>query len=138
MEKIKVLVVECDKEPYTKEIKNTLKEKQKLVDGHIQFYELENDVDLICNEEGKVFSYRMNRIVKNDIICGTFIVTGQRDGDSISLTEAQIKKYKNYFSLKSQSVPLALVKNKFTESCDLLGVDLTDIHLLLDICNIDK
>ena len=96
MDKIKVLIVENTLNPYIKEITNTLEEKQKIVGGLIQITELENNVDLIYNEESKILNLEMNRIIKNDVVCGTFIITGQTNGESISLTENQIRKYKVY------------------------------------------
>lgn len=44
----------------------------------IEFVELENDIDLIFNEEGKMYNLPMNRIIKNDVVCGTFIIAGQK------------------------------------------------------------
>lgn len=44
---------------------------QKVVGGLIEIVELEYDVDLICNEEGKIYNLPMNRVIKNDIIAGT-------------------------------------------------------------------
>ena len=73
MNKIKILVVEPIMDPYVTEIYNTLEEKQKIVDGLIQFIELEEDIDLICNEQGKEFNLEINKIIKNDVICGNFI-----------------------------------------------------------------
>ena len=67
MEKIKFLIVEPIRDPYIKEIQNTLEEKQKIVNGLIQFIELEEDVDLIFNEDGKILNLEMNRIITNDV-----------------------------------------------------------------------
>lgn len=114
--KIRVLIVEPRKEPYVKEIDNTLEEKHKIVGGLIEFVELEETVDLICNDEGKMNNLEMNRIITNDIICGTFIICGQKDGYSISLTDKKIEKYKKYFSLKFHSVVIELLKRPAIKS----------------------
>lgn len=131
--KIKVLIVEPKKEPYVKEIDNTLEEKQKIVDGLIEFVELEDTVDLICNDEGKMNNLEMNRIITNDIICGTFIICGQKDGDSNSLTDEKIEKYKKYFNLKVHSVPIELLKRQYKNSENLLNYDLREIEKLLKL-----
>ncbi|MBO5004984.1 MAG: DUF3846 domain-containing protein [Clostridia bacterium] len=131
--KIKVLIVEPRKEPYVKEIDNTLEEKQKIVGGLIEFVELEETVDLICNDEGKMNNLEMNRIITNDIICGTFIICGQKDGYSISLTDEKIEKYKKYFSLKVHSVPIELLKRQYRDSSNLLNYDLRGIEKLLKL-----
>lgn len=99
MEKIRVLIVEPNKEPYQARIKKGLEEKQKIVGGLIEFVELEHNVDLICNEEGKLLNLPLNRQIGNDIIAGTFFIAGQHYGETISLSRKQIKKYKKIFSL---------------------------------------
>ena len=65
MNKIKVIVVEPEKEPYIKEIDDTLEAKQKLVGGDIEivssFFSDEVDYDFIINEEGKIRGLPLNR-----------------------------------------------------------------------------
>ena len=131
VEKIKILIVEPTLDPYVKEVENTLEKKQKIVGGLIEFVELEDDIDLICNEKGKIYNLPMNRIIKNDIICGTFIIAGQKNGESISLKDEQIKKYKSYFKLRNRTIPITLLKNKYKQSSELLDYDLSGIEKLL-------
>ena len=138
LEKIKVLIVEPTLDPCVKEIENTLEKKQKIVGGLIEFVELEDDIDLICNEKGKIYNLPMNRIIKNDIICGTFIIAGQKNGESISLTDKQIRKYKSYFKLREHTIPIALLKNKYKQSSELLDYDLSGIEKLLELNNLNK
>lgn len=136
MNKIKVLIVETIRDPYVEEIINTLEEKQKIVGGLIQKTELENDVDLIYNEESKILNLEMNRIIKNDVVCGTFMIAGQKNGEYISLTEEQINKYKKYFKLKDHTIPISLLRNKYKESSNLLDYDLTGVEKLLNLKDI--
>lgn len=75
----------------------------------------------------------MNRIIKNAIICGTVIIAGQKNGETISLTDNQIRKYKSYFKLGNHTIPIALLKNKYKESSNLLDYDLTGIEKLLKL-----
>jgi len=133
MDKIKVLIVEPIMDPYIKEISNTLEEKQKIVGGLIQKTELENNVDLIYNEESKILNLKMNRIVKNDVVCGTFIIAGQKNGEYISLTEKQIQKYKRYFKLRNHTIPISLLKNEYKESSKLLEHSLIGVEKLLNL-----
>lgn len=100
MKKIKILIIEPNKEPYVAKIKNTLEEKQKIVEGLVYFYDIECNVDLIWNEEGKVKKLPVNRIIEDAIIFGNIIIAGQCNGESISLSRKQIKKYKRKFKLK--------------------------------------
>lgn len=103
--KIKVLVVEPDKLPYEKVISNTLRDKQQIVDGYIEYVRLLDDdsVVLICNEEGKINGSKYNRDIGYDIIAGTFIIVRENpdDGEDRSLTDEQIEKYKERFNEKS-------------------------------------
>lgn len=104
-EKIKVLYVEPNKLPIEMIIDNTLEKKQELVGGYIQCaYLLDDDnVSLICNEEGKLDGLPLNRDIGYDIIAGPFIIVGDdfENGEFISLTDAQIEKYKKRFGKES-------------------------------------
>ena len=101
-EKITVLCVEPNKLPYEKEIENTLEEKQKYVGGYIEYTEIKNqdDVSIICNEEGKIYHLPYNRFTGYDVISGNFLIVGNdyESGEDISLTDEQIQKYKDYFN----------------------------------------
>ena len=103
--KIKVLVVEPECLPYEKEISNTLKEKQNIVGGYIEYTRVDNDESalLICNEEGKLINLPFNREIGHDVIAGTFLIVGddQLTGEDVSLTNTQIEKYKKRFDMSS-------------------------------------
>ena len=100
-----VLVVEPNKLPRKQRIKNTLQEKQKIVDGCIEYAYIQgcDDVALICNEEGKINNLPFNRDIGNDIIFWNFIIVGDDPelGEDRSLTELQIDKYSQLFDKKS-------------------------------------
>ena len=99
MEKtIKVIMVDPMKEPYPAEVENTLEGLQKAVGGYIETVYLEDDVVLVCNEEGKLIGLPGNRSLGNDIIAGTFFVVGSNDeGEFVSLTEDKIRQYSDRF-----------------------------------------
>lgn len=99
MEKtIKVIMVEPMKEPYTAEVEKTLEGLQKAVGGYIETVFLEDNVVLVCNEEGKLIGLPGNRSLGNDIIAGTFFVAGSSDdGEFVSLTEDKIRQYSDRF-----------------------------------------
>lgn len=130
MNTIRVLIVEPDKEPYQKRIQHTLVDMQNVVGGLIEFVELEYNVDLICNEEGKIHNLPMNRVIQNDIIAGTFFIAGHHNGDTISLSRKQIKKYIEIFKLKNDKELIQLLKYKLKESSNLLNVNLKNIGQL--------
>ena len=85
------------------EIENSLKTFQRMVDGHIECAYLMDDdeVVLICNEEGKLRGMEFNRDIGHDIIAGPFLVVNDEGDDFGSLTEEQIKKYTDRFNWRS-------------------------------------
>ena len=105
MERIKGLLVEPYELPKEIEIDNTLEAKQELVGGYIECVYLPNDdnVVLICNEEGKINGMKLNRDIGHDIIAGPFLILGDdyENGDFKSLTDNQILKYKMRFDKNS-------------------------------------
>ena len=103
---IKVLIVEPGKDPYPKEIPNTLESLQHHVGGLIQaLYPFEDAAAIICNDEGKLIGLPWNRPLFDedghiyDVIAGTFLVVGLTEDDFGSLTEEQIQKYTEYFRM---------------------------------------
>lgn len=135
MNRIKVLIVEPIMDPNLKEIDNTLENMQDIVGGLLQFIQIEDDVVIICNEEGKSLNLEVNKIIKDDIICGTFIILGQKDKECISLTDKQIIKYKRLFKERYHTIPKALIINKYEQSSNLEKVNLKGIHKLLNLIN---
>ena len=101
--KIKVLLVEPDKLPREITISNTLKGKQKCVNGRIEYFYMEDykDVVFICNEESKLNGMKPNRDMKYDIIFGPFLIVGDDIGEDMSLKKEQIEKYMKIFDKKS-------------------------------------
>ena len=102
---LNVLLVKPNSLPEKHIIKNTLKEKQKLVDGLIEYTYIQgcDDVAIICNEEGKINNLPINRDIGHDIIFGNFIIVGDDPelGEDRSLTETQIEKYSKLFGKNS-------------------------------------
>lgn len=128
--KIRILVIEPNKEPYQLKIEHKLENLQQVVGGLIEFVELEHNIDLICNEEGKIYNLEMNRVITNDVICGTFFIAGQHQGETISLSKQQITKYKQIFRLKNDKMVIELLKQKFENSYNLLNYNLTGVEKL--------
>lgn len=103
--KIKGLLVEPYKLPKEIEFDNTLDKLQSLVGGYIECVYLQNnnEVVLVCNDEGKINNMPLNRDIGYDIIAGPFLILGDdyENGDFKSLTEEQILKYKMRFDENS-------------------------------------
>ncbi len=101
---INIVFVEPNKAAVVDIIPNTLEDLQKKVGGYIEaIYPFEDEVALICNEEGKLNGSQLNRALRNedndvvDIIAGSFFVVGLGEEDFCSLTPEQIEKYKEMY-----------------------------------------
>lgn len=103
MKKIKVVM--CEPEQYARvvEIEATLESYQKIVGGYIEaIYPFDENVCLVCNEEGKIDNMRLNRAIRKDgklldFIAGTFFVCDCSEEDFGSLTDEQAKRYMEKF-----------------------------------------
>ena len=106
--KIRILVVEPFKEPYQITIEHTLKNLQRIVGGYIEILQLDHNVDLICNDEGKINGLPLNRAIYNndgemiDIIAGNFLVVGLEGENFASLDADLMKKYCDKFKNPEQ------------------------------------
>ena len=76
---MKVIIVKPFTNPFVKEIKGDLESMQAVVGGYIQaIYPFDDEVALVCNEEGKINGLMPNRFLLNrnngicDYICGDF------------------------------------------------------------------
>lgn len=136
--KIKVLIVKSEKKPYVKQIENTLEEKQRIVGGLLYFYEAEKNVDFIWNEEGKELDLEFNRVIEKDVIAGTFIIAGQENGESISLTRKQIKKYKKHFAVKRDAGIIVLLKMHNPHSNKAHELNFEEIEKWRDVLILDR
>ena len=122
MDKIRILVIKTNEEPHQLKIPHTLEDMQNVVGGLVEYVELEHNVDLICNDEGKLLNLELNRLVGNDIIAGTFFIAGQHNGDTISLSKKQIKKYRKIFRLDKDKHFIDYLKAKKVKPEDLIKI----------------
>lgn len=120
---IRVLVAEPMKPCQVREISG-LDDMRAIVGGHIQaVYPFRDKVALVCNEEGKYLNLPYNRPLTDDqgipydIICGTFFLAGLGAEDFVSLTEAQIHRYKElYDNMAVLTAEIPTPQEKHTES----------------------
>ena len=101
---ITVVKVAPMKAPVIDTIVNALDSLQKAVSigaseqGLIEFVHLEDNVSILCNEEGKLIGLTPNRRLGDDILCGVFYVVAEdRNGNLKSLSPAQQDKYLKQF-----------------------------------------
>ena len=101
---ITTVKVEPMKEPVIACLKNDLDSLQKAVSigapeqGLIEFVWLEDNVSILCNEEGKLIGLEPNCRLCDDILCGVFYIVAENDeGELISLTDLQQERYSKMF-----------------------------------------
>ena len=96
---IRVLKVEPGKAPYVKEIVDDFKVIQSEVGGDMDCFDTKDDCVVVHNAVGKNKKLEPNRRYDNDIICGPFFICAEgEEGEFISLTDEQIKKYSKQFA----------------------------------------
>lgn len=117
---ITVVKVEPMKEPVIATLTNDLDHLQKAVSigadyqGLIEFVYLEDNVSILCNEEGKLIGLTPNRRLGDDILCGVFYVVAEdRNGNLKSLSPAQQDKYLKQF------LNVDIIKAHEVENCVL-------------------
>lgn len=101
MNKIKILVIESNKEPYTKVINNSMNEIYGLVYYPYKEIEIEKNVFLIYSKEAtekQDTTFKQNIKINDTLIYGTIVIISRKNNKFISLTTEQIKELKDFFS----------------------------------------
>lgn len=101
---IHVLKVDPMEHPVKVTLENNLTALQEAVSigadyaGLIEIVEIENNVCILLNEEGKLIGLTPNRRFGYDVFCGVFYVTGQdKHGNLASLSEQDMERYMKHF-----------------------------------------
>ncbi len=101
---INCLLVQPDQYPKQMQIDTRLESLQQMVGGDIEvIYPFEEEVGVICNEEGKINGMPYNRALRDDkgeiydILAGDFLVVGLTEEDFGSLTPEQMEKFEKTF-----------------------------------------
>ena len=123
---IKVLMVEPKKAPVVTTLKNDLRSLQEAVSigadsvGLIEIISIDDNICILCNEEGKLIGLEPNRRFCNDVLVGVFYVLSEDgNGNLTSLPQKSIDYYTKYFSkiedLTTEDVERATVIHFFTD-----------------------
>ena len=101
---MKVILVKPNEPATMAEIGSDLQSLQDTVGGFIEaLYPFDDEVAIICNEEGKLTGQPLNRALHDadgnlyDIIAGSFIICWLTDDNFDSLNEEQLKTYLDKF-----------------------------------------
>ena len=101
--KITVVIAEPNKEPYSKEIYDTLEAQQEIVGGLIQYvpslFSEKINYQFVVNEEGKILGLPFNRFIwnKNDLVAGNLIIVkvDDKSGELVSMTKKEVDYIKD-------------------------------------------
>ena len=103
-EAIKVLIVEPMKPCEVREVPHDYKSLQGIVGGKIEMASpFTESAAIICNAEGKNLNLPPNRLLCDrhgdpyDVLCGTFLIAGVGGENFVSLTDFQLRSYKEMF-----------------------------------------
>ena len=103
-DRIQVVLCEPGKKARVTTIMNNLESLQKMVGGYIEaVYPFEDPVAIVCNEEGKINGFELNRSLRDesgkiyDILAGSFLVVGLNEEDFASLSKGLQEKYCKLF-----------------------------------------
>lgn len=77
MSKIRAIIKRPDEEyGHVANISATLENLQRTVGGYIEVVQVDEDVVIICNEEGKLLGLEPNMFFRGDTLVGTIIAAG--------------------------------------------------------------
>ena len=102
--RMRVMIIEPDKEPYTERIWNDLNSlRKKLGDVELEVIEYE-DILIVFNAKGLIDNIPINRYIDGLAIRGTFLITknNTEEMDFNGLTDKQVEKYMEKFSLERE------------------------------------
>lgn len=103
MKKIIVLHVSVEQEPQIVTIDGSLESMQALVGGWLEHVQLDDGLDLYCNEEGRLrnlpLNLRRENPIGNTLNGDFFLCRSDQDGEAISLTPQDIKFLQQRFAL---------------------------------------
>ena len=103
--RIPVLLVDQLEEPYFTSVRDSYHEYQRIVKGNIEMISCPDlkQIDIICNEEGKMMCLPLNRCLTSDhevydIVAGTMILASiNSEGETIGLNKDQLAYCYSYF-----------------------------------------
>lgn len=107
---IKVVLLEPGKLARVADIDSSLRGMQRVVGGDIEgYYPFEEQVCIVCNDEGKINGLPLNRAIRDDkeiieIIAGTCFICDCRGEDFGSLSDEQLRRFSKQFKYPEQFI----------------------------------
>ena len=128
--KNKILVVEPNKEPFVKTVQDIEKSIIEIVGTDLTYLRLSKKIDIVYNDEGKLNDLPFNRVIKDDVLCGTFVIVAHHKDKWISLTNKQIRFCKKKFQVRFDKPLIEFLSSELKHSSNLLKCNLKGIEKL--------
>lgn len=103
----RMVIVEPHKPAYEALVEDSLESLQRAVNGYIEItYPFDDNAFVIGNEEAKLIGMEGNRRVNGSVYAGPLLIAGDDgEGGSTDLTDEQVEKYKQMFSMPEDISP---------------------------------
>ncbi len=111
--KIKVLLVMPGKEVQIIKIPASMKFIKSFIGEELYRIKLNENNVLIANYNANINEF--NRIVKGNIILGTFIIVSIKNKFRVSMKKKDIRKFTNMFKLKKHQKKVEIFKEEYLE-----------------------
>lgn len=111
--KIKVLLVMPGKEVQIMKIPASMKFIKSFIGEELYRIKLNENTVLIANYNANVDEF--NRIVKGNIILGTFIIVSIKNNRRVSMKKRDIRKFSNMFKLRKHQKKVDSFKEEYLE-----------------------
>ena len=111
--KIKVLLVMPGKEVQIIKIPASMKFIKSFIGKELYRIKLNENNVLIANYNANINEF--NRIVKGNIILGTFIIVSIKNKFRVSMKKKDIRKFTNMFKLKKHQKKVEIFKEEYLE-----------------------
>lgn len=111
--KIKGLLIMPNKDVQTVKIPGNIKFIKSLIGKDLIEVKLNKNNTLYANNDASVEEF--NRLYRDNIILGTFLIVSNKNGRIISMKKRDINKYRNIFKLKRHRRKINNYKKKFLE-----------------------
>lgn len=134
----KILVVKPNKEPYTKAVVDIETAVINIVGNELAYIPIKKHIDIVYNDLGKMNNLLPNRVITDDILCGTFAIVAHHKDTWGSLKSKQIRKYKKMFKLKNNKGIIEFCNMFIKNSRDLVKMNLKGVHKLKSFLVTDK
>lgn len=101
---LKVVYIEPKKAAYIAEVADTLRDLQRAVGGRIKLIDNDDGTGIVCSQEAKLQGMKGNRRLGDgkSVIAGSFFVVGLGEEDFRALTDEEIQKYIDRFSMPEE------------------------------------